>query len=456
MTQTTIPMSPGDDVHLTLLMAPQSLNLVTGQDREHLLAFGRAAFEAGKAIAEQGKCLHQIAEPAAAPFMYAIADGYGKAFFEEQGCVSSEAKDLQPEVDALNQNLDGEPPYRVVALYTHHEKSTPAQANHIADAGNMVSPTVLPEPALYVSGGQLENHCDPVDDSGRYIPARKTAAGPFSAALYTEQQVRAMLAAPPTRKQIEQYLYEQGCYVVPNGVPASAAMAKKKARAAQNWDPTFEEIRALAKKSGMSEYGAAQDKFLVVYRETLLACPADLKAFAVEVIAAVNPAEGVPAQDAEAKIGELLALARIMVRATLDADNKTQVQEIKAAIESEVAFERALRSALAATLPAAQTEAARSLLAERARQISTESYTPEQDDSYNPGVLALHGGLYACHAYDNLTKKRAPEGWQWDAKWWKSKDPRSNLVKAGALILAEIERMDRSFAAQAKQGGAQP
>lgn len=102
----------------------------------------------------------------------------------------------------------------------------------------------------------------------------------------------------------------------------------------------------------------------------------------------------------------------------------------------------------------AQAEAARSVFAERARQIADEGYTPEQDDGYNPGVLALHGGLYACHAYDNLTKKRVPEGWQWDEKWWKPKDPRTNLVMAGALILAEIERMDRSFAAQAKQGGA--
>lgn len=101
----------------------------------------------------------------------------------------------------------------------------------------------------------------------------------------------------------------------------------------------------------------------------------------------------------------------------------------------------------------APTQAARSVIAERARQIATEGYTPEQDDGYNPGVLALHGGLYACHAFDNLTKKRAPEGWQWDEKWWKSKDPRSNLVKAGALILAEIERIDRVCAAQAKQGG---
>lgn len=53
-------------------------------------------------------------------------------------------------------------------------------------------------------------------------------------------------------------------------------------------------------------------------------------------------------QDAEKKIAELLALARIMVRAALDADNKTEMPEIKAAIESEVEFERTLRNTIAA------------------------------------------------------------------------------------------------------------
>lgn len=62
MTKATIQMTPGDDMHLTLLMAPQALNFFTGQDREHLLAFGRAAFEAGRTTAEQGQ--HQVAEPA--------------------------------------------------------------------------------------------------------------------------------------------------------------------------------------------------------------------------------------------------------------------------------------------------------------------------------------------------------------------------------------------------------
>ena len=63
MNKETTKMIPGDELHLTMLMAPYSLNLVTGQDRQDLLAFGRAAFEAGKA-GQQPQCLHQIAEPA--------------------------------------------------------------------------------------------------------------------------------------------------------------------------------------------------------------------------------------------------------------------------------------------------------------------------------------------------------------------------------------------------------
>ena len=57
-----IKMTPGDDLHLTLLMAPYSLNLAVGQFREQLLGYGRAAFEAGKAA----QCLLQIQEPATA------------------------------------------------------------------------------------------------------------------------------------------------------------------------------------------------------------------------------------------------------------------------------------------------------------------------------------------------------------------------------------------------------
>ncbi|MFO6370442.1 hypothetical protein ACLBWA_35920, partial [Pseudomonas aeruginosa] len=38
--------------------------------------------------------------------------------------------------------------------------------------------------------------------------------------------------------------------------------------------------------------------------------------------------------------------------------------------------------------------------------------------------------------------------WPWDEEWWKPKSARENLVRAGALVLAEIERLDRSATEQ--------
>ena len=59
---TATKIQPGDDTHLTLLMAPHSLNFVTGADRAALLAYGRDVF----AAARDSKCLAQIEEPAGA------------------------------------------------------------------------------------------------------------------------------------------------------------------------------------------------------------------------------------------------------------------------------------------------------------------------------------------------------------------------------------------------------
>ena len=56
---TATKIQPGDDTHLTLLMAPHSLNLVTGADRAALLAYGRDVFAAARA----SQCLAQIEEP---------------------------------------------------------------------------------------------------------------------------------------------------------------------------------------------------------------------------------------------------------------------------------------------------------------------------------------------------------------------------------------------------------
>lgn len=48
----TKKMQQGDEMHLTVLMAPYSLNLVCGNDRQNLLSYGRAAFDAGVKAAQ--------------------------------------------------------------------------------------------------------------------------------------------------------------------------------------------------------------------------------------------------------------------------------------------------------------------------------------------------------------------------------------------------------------------
>ncbi|WP_434697098.1 hypothetical protein [Pseudomonas aeruginosa] len=84
--------------------------------------------------------------------------------------------------------------------------------------------------------------------------------------------------------------------------------------------------------------------------------------------------------------------------------------------------------------------------AERRRQITAEGWTPEHDDLYCAAELPRAAAAYIL----NGANDEAPAIWPFVAKWWKPRDARSNYVRASALILAEIERLDR---AAANQGG---
>jgi hypothetical protein len=100
----------------------------------------------------------------------------------------------------------------------------------------------------------------------------------------------------------------------------------------------------------------------------------------------------------------------------------------------------------------ADTAAVTDVLAERRRQIEAEGYNPEHDDEHVNDEIAALACYYAM----------PPAARDWDATStgysntlgeailparWAVPDPcdrRRELVKAGALILAEIERMDRA------------
>lgn len=89
---------------------------------------------------------------------------------------------------------------------------------------------------------------------------------------------------------------------------------------------------------------------------------------------------------------------------------------------------------------------------ERVRQVIEEGWTPEHDDQHVKGELAIAGASYAWPSPRPLDIKLL---WPWDREWWKpvqtfSSDPKERvrcrireLVKAGALIAAEIDRLQR-------------
>lgn len=82
---------------------------------------------------------------------------------------------------------------------------------------------------------------------------------------------------------------------------------------------------------------------------------------------------------------------------------------------------------------------------ERQRQVAEEGHSFEHDDESNQEAqLALAAAAYAL---PSSKESKAPEFWPWHKNWFKPKDHRRNLIRAGALILAEIERLDRMQAA---------
>ncbi|MGE5143151.1 MAG: hypothetical protein ACM3OA_06910, partial [Acidobacteriota bacterium] len=91
--------------------------------------------------------------------------------------------------------------------------------------------------------------------------------------------------------------------------------------------------------------------------------------------------------------------------------------------------------------PGEASDAIRLIAAERERQVDEEGWTPEHDDTHSLGELRLAAKAYAG---DPGSGSVAPMYWPWeDAAWKPSDEPVRNLVKSGALIVAEIERLQR-------------
>lgn len=94
----------------------------------------------------------------------------------------------------------------------------------------------------------------------------------------------------------------------------------------------------------------------------------------------------------------------------------------------------------------------RDAIAERRRQIEVEGFTHENDDMNAPDECAHAAVCYALGttlpavALPAWARSNRPNRdlWPWALRWWKPKNRRYDLIRAIALLVAEVERMDRA------------
>lgn len=80
--------------------------------------------------------------------------------------------------------------------------------------------------------------------------------------------------------------------------------------------------------------------------------------------------------------------------------------------------------------------------AERMRQINVEQFTPDHDYRVNDdSQLALAAAAYCLSAAGDRHVRGYCWPLGWDRQAFKPRHPRRDLVRAAALILAEIERI---------------
>ncbi len=82
------------------------------------------------------------------------------------------------------------------------------------------------------------------------------------------------------------------------------------------------------------------------------------------------------------------------------------------------------------------------IYSERLRQIYVEGWNAEHDDKHTDGELARAAAVYAVPA-NHRTQAMMFSTWPFDDSWLKltPDDRERELIKAGALIVAELERL---------------
>lgn len=140
-------------------------------------------------------------------------------------------------------------------------------------------------------------------------------------------------------------------------------------------------------------------------------------------------------EKAEKAYGDLLDENRRLKEPTDEQESLKQLQQkLDDALAENCQLHECLRGVTATT-------GAYMIAVERERQVKDEGYNAEHDQVHTPMTLARAAVSYILCNDENKRKVAKTTYWPWEDKYYKPRDMKRNLVRAGALIAAAIDRL---------------
>lgn len=140
-------------------------------------------------------------------------------------------------------------------------------------------------------------------------------------------------------------------------------------------------------------------------------------------------------EKAEKAYGDLLDENRRLAEST---DEQESLQQLQQKLDDALAMNRKLHERLSGVTA---TTGAYMIAVERERQVKDEGYNAEHDQAHAPMTLAKAAVSYILCNDEKKRKIAKTTYWPWEDKYYKPRDMKRNLVRAGALIAAAIDRL---------------
>lgn len=138
---------------------------------------------------------------------------------------------------------------------------------------------------------------------------------------------------------------------------------------------------------------------------------------------------------AEKAYGDLLDENRRLAEST---DEQESLQQLQQKLDDVLAENRQLHERLSGVTA---TTGSYMIAVERERQVKDEGYNAEHDQVHEPMTLARAAVSYILCNDEKKRKIARNTYWPWEDKYYKPRDMKRNLVRAGALVAAAIDRL---------------